>query len=117
MSVGAYFDTLEGERRDTALALRALLDEALPAATIGLAWGKPCWSGAGRIASVIANARHVNLQLWRGAELVARWPGRIEGTGKGLRHVKLACASAVDEELRAIVRAAGELDDPATLAC
>ena len=110
MSVEAYFDALEGERRDTALALRAMLDEALPGAAVGLAWGKPCWSQAGRIASIIAHARHVNLQLWRGAGLAARWPDRIDGTGKGLRHVKLRAAAEADDELRAIIQAAGALD-------
>ena len=110
MSVEAYFDGLEGERRVTALAVRALLDDALPAATVDLAWGKPCWAGTARIASVIAHADHVNLQLWQGAALAARWPDRIEGTGKVLRHVKLPSASQVDDEVRAIIQAAGDLD-------
>ena len=106
----AYFDGLEGERRATALALRAALDEGLPDATVKLAWGHPCWVGGTRIASIIAHSAHVNLQLWSGARLADRWPDRIEGTGKGLRHVKLRAAADVDAELSAIIDAAAALD-------
>lgn len=108
--VDAYFEKQTGSVRETTLALRDLINAAAPDATVKLAWGFPCWIGAERIASIIAHAQHCNLQLWAGARLADLFPDRIEGTGKDLRHVKVRAPSDIDDELKAIVAAAIDLD-------
>ncbi|MEM9838428.1 MAG: DUF1801 domain-containing protein [Pseudomonadota bacterium] len=106
--VDAYFEKQEGALRAIADALRTVLDEAMPEAEVKLAWGFPCWlkGPKDRVASIIAHTDRCNLQLWQGSTLAQQFPGRIEGTGKDLRHVKVRSVAEVDDELRAIVAAA-----------
>jgi len=108
--VDAYFDKQEGEVREIALALRALVEARGPQLTCKLAWGFPCWSGNERVCSIIAHKAHVNLQLWSGNRLADEWQARISGTGKQLRHIKLRSAAEVDDEVSAIIDRAIELD-------
>ncbi|MBI1393267.1 MAG: hypothetical protein GC152_11060 [Alphaproteobacteria bacterium] len=105
-----YFAKQTGAVGEIADALRQILDDAAPEAARKLAWGFPCWIGETRIASIIAHASRCNLQFWSGDRLAKGWPDRIEGTGKNIRHVKVSQVSEIDDELRAIVRQAVELD-------
>jgi hypothetical protein len=113
----AYFAKVEEGLAPIALALREAVRKAGPGLTENLAWGFPCYVGNERVFSIIAHARHVNLQLWYGAALAAENP-RIEGTGKSLRHVKVHTLSEVDSALEAIIEAAIALDrdDPQRVA-
>jgi hypothetical protein len=112
-----YFAKIEDSLAPIALALREAVRKAGPDLTEKLAWGFPCYSGNERIFSIIAHARHVNLQIWYGAELAGH-SARIEGTGKSLRHVKIRALSEVDSGLESIIAAAIALDrdDPQRVA-
>ena len=108
--IDAYFDKQTGAVSDIALALRARIEHCGTHLTCKLAWGFPCWSGNERIFSIIAHKDRCNLQLFSGNRLAEDWPGRIEGTGKQLRHVKIRSVTDVDDELEAIIKAAVLLD-------
>lgn len=108
-SVDAYFEALDDGKRAIALALKSRIEALGEGLTVKLAWGYPCWSGQARIISIIAHKHHCNLQLWSGARLASRF-AEIEGTGKGLRHVKVRGPEAVDARLDAIIAAAIDLD-------
>lgn len=109
-SVVAYFDSLEGEPAEIAAALRKTIEGRWPQLLSKLAWGFPCWTGKERVFSIIAHKEHCNLQLWSGARLAKHYVGRIEGTGKVLRHVKVHGLDDVDDELIDIMERAVELD-------
>ena len=109
-AVAAYFDKLAGPVRPVALALSEAIYAQGPHLKVTLAWGAPCWIGHERVVSVIAHARHCNLQLWSGARLAEYYLGRIEGTGKALRHVKIHDHGEIDDELIDILDRAIELD-------
>lgn len=87
--------------------LRRLLLEAAPRIQESVKWGKPAYGWNTRtVASLVPHRLHVNLQLFEGASLPDPH-GILEGTGKGMRHVK--CRSLEDaerEEVRALVREA-----------
>lgn len=108
--VEAYFKKQEGEVAAIARALRGLLNGAGNQLTCKLAWGFPCWSGNERVASISALKDRCNLQLFYGNQLAERWPGRIEGTGKQMRHIKIRSLTEVDKELAEIIARAVELD-------
>ena len=95
---------------DIALALRGAVETQSEGLTCKLAWGFPSWSGNERILSIIAHKDRCNLQLFSGNRLADRWPDRIEGTGKQLRHVKVHSVAEVDDELEEIIKDAIELD-------
>ncbi|WP_421787770.1 DUF1801 domain-containing protein [Hyphobacterium sp.] len=112
-----YFAQIEESLAPIALALRETVLRAAPELTEKLAWGFPCYVGKERIFSIIAQSGWVNLQLWYGAALADRF-GRIEGTGKSLRHVKIRSLGEVDDGLAEIIKAAIVLDasDPRRVA-
>jgi hypothetical protein len=105
----AYYASLDPPMADIARAVRDHVMARAPHLSVKLAWGFPCYAGNERVFSIIAHKAHVNLQLWSGARLAESSP-RIEGTGKQLRHVKLATPDQLDAELDAILDAAVELD-------
>ena len=106
---------LDPARRAVARELCRIARAVRPPLTERLLWGNPVWSGHGRVLCLQIYDDHVNLGLWRGAELVPRFP-EIEGTGKSLRHVKVPTdAAARAPSLVAIVRAAVALDRSGSL--
>jgi hypothetical protein len=57
-------------------------------------WGAPTFFGAKNVCSLMCHQDHVNLQLFEGARLEDP-EGVLEGTGKGMRHIKLRSESDV----------------------
>lgn len=108
--VDAYLQKLTGHAKPIGDALARELDRLGPELTRSLAWGFPCWTGNERVFSVIAHSDRCNLQLWSGARLAKRFPDLIEGTGKQLRHVKVRHTAEINDDLRAVIIAAIELD-------
>lgn len=112
-AVAAYFTKLDGPMKAVATALGEAVHAQGPHLKATLAWGVPCWTGNERVVSVMAHARHCNLQLWSGARLAEYYLGRIEGTGKALRHVKIRSSEDIDDELIDIIDRAIALDQMA----
>lgn len=108
--IGAWFDTLREDQRETAQALRDAVLEAEPALETSVKWGNLVFSHAGSHAlAIVVHKDHANLQVFLGARLLERFP-MLEGTGKGLRHLKLRYRQPVDAALvEALVRASVEL--------
>ena len=106
----AWFEAVDPNIARVATALRDVVTALGPGLSTGLAWGFPCWTGNARICSIIAHADRCNLQLWSGNRLAEVFPSRVAGTGKQMRHVKVHAVKEIDEELRAIIAKAIELD-------
>jgi len=109
-TVAAYFAGLEGEPSAIAQALRVTINERWPHLNVKLAWGFPSWGGNERVFSIMAHKDRCNLQLWGGARLAGDYLGRIEGTGKAMRHVKVYSIDEIDDELIDILERAIQLD-------
>jgi hypothetical protein len=98
--------------RAIARALRAQIRAAAPELTETVKWGAPCYVGQHEVVYFAAYAAHVNLGFYRGAHLDDA-SGRLEGTGKGLRHVKLrSVRETTAPEIRRLIRAAVRVDAP-----
>ena len=101
---------LDPELAPTVKALRALVNREAPELREGVKWGNPVWTGQENCVCIMLYDDHVNLGFFRGAELAEKFP-RLEGTGKGLRHVKiLSLEDTRSPDLLPILRAAVELD-------
>lgn len=86
--VDAVIAVIPEPQRAVVVALRALLREAAPGLEESVKWGKPVYGrGTANLLSIIAHRAHVNLQVFNGAALDDP-DALLEGTGKGLRHVK-----------------------------
>jgi uncharacterized protein YdhG (YjbR/CyaY superfamily) len=104
--ITAWFDTLEPAQRDTAQALRDSVLAAGPELAQSIRWGNLLFSHAGRHAlAIVIHREHANLQVFNGIALAAQFPA-LEGTGRGMRHLKQRYRQPVDAaRIAAIVSA------------
>jgi hypothetical protein len=97
--VATYFDNLPPEARGTAQALHRLVLAAAPELEQTVKWGNLVFQWQGQhVMAIVAHKAHANLQFFNGAELAAAYP-QLEGTGKGLRHLKCRFSQPVDDAL------------------
>jgi hypothetical protein len=107
--VAAYFDNLPPEERATALALQRAVLEAAPGMEQTVKWGNLIftWHGTNAVA-IVTHKTHANLQFFHGADIAGQFP-QLEGSGKGVRHLKCRYRQPVDEVLiKSMVEAAVE---------
>lgn len=107
--IEAWFDTLQPEPRELARALRAAVAAAEPTLAQSIKWGNLMFTHGGRHAlAIVIHKDHANLQVFNGIALAQRFP-MLEGTGKGMRHLRLRFRQPIDEELvEALVHACVE---------
>jgi len=76
-------------------SLRAVIRMSIPEAVEQVKWGNPTYVVNGRnVVCIMHYKDHVNLGFFMGAKSKSK---RLEGTGKGLRHVKLRRKADIDE--------------------
>jgi hypothetical protein len=99
---------LRGPQREIVEKLRGIVKETLPEAVELVKWGQPVYVYKGKnIITLMLYDDHINYGLFMGARLKST---RLEGTGKGLRHVKVHAMRDVDEkEFARLARDAAEL--------
>ena len=112
-AIETYLDTLEQQQRLLVIALRELILASAPASapafTEAIKWHQPTYSINKNICSLAAHKNHVNLQIFRGAELPA--VALLSGTGKAMRHLKFCTTDDIDaEKVGLIIQQAVALD-------
>ena len=97
--VDAWLDTLRPEQQELARALRNSVLAAAPALTMSIKWGNLVFSHEGVHAlAIVVHKERANLQVFNGALLTGRF-AQLEGSGKGMRHLKLRYRQPVDDAL------------------
>jgi hypothetical protein len=88
--------------------LRRVVRKSLPEVTELVKWGNPTYVVGGKnVAWILLYKDHVDLGFFQGARMQSK---RLEGTGKGLRHVKVYNVEDVDEdEFAALLKQAAVL--------
>ena len=104
-----YFAELEEAERLVAYQIRDAVREAVgenPNVSETTKWNYPAWVYSGKrgnMCSIMGATGYVRLQFFRGAELPES-ESRLEGTGKGMRHLKVWCDGEFPAEgIRALV--------------
>ena len=108
--VDKFIRQMPDEQQEIARILRKLIRTTAKSLHETTKWGYPCYVGKGKVCSIMPYPDHVNLALFQGAKLDDP-DGLLEGTGKGMRHVKIW--SAKDIHKRAVtdlIRSAVSLD-------
>ena len=97
-------------------ALRALIDSVVPHAESSLKWGMPFYTLNGQMMCALgAHKAHVNLILSGPQEAFVDPKGRLEGTGKTGRHLKVTDVKDLPKaEIRAWLKTAAALAKRAT---
>lgn len=112
--VSLYFDSLSGWQATLARRLDKLVRKAAPKATSVVKWGMPVYEHRGMLCYICARAKYVTLGFY-GQDLGPCDPhGLLEGTGKDMRHIKIAPDAAIDDAyLMALVRSAAAENEAA----
>ncbi len=105
-----YFADLDDAERVVALRIRDAVRAAVgdhPRISETTKWNYPAWVYAaknGNMCSIMGANGYVRLQFFRGMELPEA-ESRLEGTGKGMRHLKVWCdAEFPSEQIHGLVR-------------
>lgn len=108
--IETWFDNLRPEQRDLARILRTLVQDASPDLVQTVKWGNLMFTHEGTHAvAIVMHKDHANLQVFNGALLSDQFP-ELEGTGRGVRHIRFRYRYPVDEELvREVVQACVDL--------
>lgn len=95
-SVDSYIRKLKPPLREIASELRALVKSSAPGIEEDIKWGKPWYSKDGYICYISASKSHITFGFAKGARLNDP-RGLLEGTGKGMRHVKVRSLNDIDK--------------------
>lgn len=97
--IEAWFDTLLPDQRQLARTLRETLAAAEPTLAQSIKWGNLMFTHGGRHAlAIVIHKDHANLQVFNGIALAEQFP-MLEGSGKGMRHLRLRYRQPVDAGL------------------
>ena len=107
-TVDSIIRGLDPRRRAVMERLRTVVKRALPDAVETVEWSQPVYAYNGKnLIFLMIFEDHVNFGIFVGSRLRSE---RLEGTGKGLRHVKVYGPSDIDdEEFSRLARAASAL--------
>lgn len=102
-NVDDYIDALPDSLREIALALRPIVNAALPGAIEAMYHASPTWSvgaaaGKNPVCLMKAYTSYATFALWRG-QSVKDPSGRLEASSREMAHVKLRSVTDIDGEL------------------
>ena len=102
--VEAFLDAVPDEHRPTVDAIRTTIFDVYPDATETIKWNKPIYDVDGVDRFYVDHyTEHVSLGFMQGASLEDP-DGKLEGTGKSMRHVKFGDPEEVaDPAVRSLV--------------
>ena len=109
--VEGWFPKLDSRLKAIAEGIRGLVVEADDELSESIKWGNPCYEKKGKVCYLASGKGYVALGFFNGAALTDP-AGRIEGTGKKMRHVKVrSLGEAVPERVIGWVREAVSLNE------
>lgn len=94
--VDGYFARQPAATRALLEALRAQVLKAVPDAHEAIKWGMPFYEKDGSLCSLAVFKSYVSLHIFAPPEALADPKGRLEGSGKSMRHLKVRTASDID---------------------
>ncbi len=89
----AFFAQQPPERREHLEALRALVKNAAPGARESMKWGMPCYELKGGFCALYTSNTYAALNIMAPPEKLDDPEGKLEGTGKTMRHLKVRSCS------------------------
>jgi len=116
--INAFLDNLLPEQREVAEALQQAILAAAPQLRQEVKWGNLCFNdGEQNLLAIVFFKAHAHLQVFNGVMLGGEFP-QLDGTGRGMRHLKFRYRQPVDQELvKAVTQASlmaptGRFDGP-----
>lgn len=85
-NVDSYIESVDDDLKPIVIKLRVAIKGSSNDLREDIKWSVPTYSINKNICSIMAHKKHVNLQIFRGAEIEDS--KILAGTGKGMRHLK-----------------------------
>lgn len=95
--VEVFFAKHGAEQRALLETLHALIKKAAPAARESIKWGMPCFELKSGFCALYTSPTYVGLNIMAPPEKLDDPEGRLEGTGKTMRHLKVRSPADIDE--------------------
>ena len=95
--VDTFFERHSPQQRALLEALHAMIRKAAPGARESIKWGMPYFELKGGICSLYTSPTYVGLNIMAPPEKLDDPEGKLEGTGKTMRHLKVRSAADLDE--------------------
>jgi len=93
----SWLSELDPGLNGIAKALRKIVLEAVPDISEAIKWGNPTFEKNGKVCYLSANTGYISLGFFNGANL-SDPEGKIEGTGKKMRHIKVRSLGDIKPE-------------------
>ncbi len=93
----AFFAQQPPERREHLETLRALVKKAAPGARESMKWGMPYYEMKGGFCALYTSNTYAALNIMAPPEKLDDPEGKLEGTGKTMRHLKVRSAEDIDD--------------------
>ena len=84
--VDAYVKSVNADLQEIVMAIRTAIKEGFKELKEEMKWNIPTYSINKNVCAIAAHKNHVNLQVFKGAKI--KDARLLEGTGKGMRHLK-----------------------------
>lgn len=91
-----YFARQPPDKRALLDPLRALVRAAAPTAHESIKWGMPFYTLGGSLCALSTFKAHVSINFFAPPDVLTDPDGRLEGTGKGMRHLKVRAPGDID---------------------
>lgn len=112
IDIDAYSAGLDQGIASLVKKARERILKQVPDASERMKWSHPWYELNGSFCYIMAFSKHLNLGFPRGAELLERFEF-LEGTGEGMRHVKIRSPEDLEQPVIAdLIEAAVELNRP-----
>lgn len=97
--INAFYDSVRPEQRDTAQAIQKAILGTAPQLRPEVKWGNLVFTNDGdNLLAIVLYKANAHLQVFNGILLVGEFP-ELEGSGKGMRHIKTRYRQPVNEQL------------------
>ena len=95
-TVGDYLDDISPENAVICRQVRKIIKASAPELTESIKWGNPTYSGNRDVIIFMSYSKTFNVGFLKGAHMKDP-KGLLEGTGKGMRHIKIPHGQKVPE--------------------
>ena len=93
----SWLSNLQSELQPVAAMVRDIIVEACPDLSESIKWGNPVFDKNGKVCYLAATKSYVSLGFFNGVAL-SDPQGKIQGTGKRMRHIKLRSLSEIGRQ-------------------
>ncbi len=104
--VDKFVEKVDPKLRSLVVGVRLIIKKTLPEAEEKIKWGNPTYILNGKnLANIFVYRNHVDFGFFQGTKLKS---SLLEGTSKGLRHIKIGSQEDIkEEEFIKLLKAAG----------